>query len=93
MALQLVGHVPSCILDVLGVFFHPPGARLHSIRSKCIMVCFFVQLYLHFTERRQGASRYGLRCPSNWVVVEDSLFPVVGVNSGTVVLLTYPTRF
>lgn len=27
--LQLVGHVPPCILNVLGVFFHPPGARLH----------------------------------------------------------------
>jgi len=57
-------------------------------------VFFSVQLYLHFIERRQGASRYGLRCPSSWVVVEDSLFPGVGINSGTgVVLLTYPTRF
>jgi hypothetical protein len=48
--LQLVGHVPPCVLNVLGVFFHPPGTWLYSGRSKCIMVCFFVQLYSHFTE-------------------------------------------
>jgi len=81
---QRTGHASPRMLNVLDIFFHYRNARCLSRCTECIMVRVFVQIYLHFTERRQGLSRYCPRRQCCLVVVEDSLLRGVGIGSGTI---------